>query len=426
MRLDSFSLSGAAIDPTLTSLDTTTGPRPRRLLAALGVSTAAHALLALMVLFDVLGAGGGFGLGIGAGFGIGSGGGAGLGQKRRREIFSLQDLPAPVPPSDPNAEQALTELLRPTSAQAIVMPQPAVPRSTSPVVPFARPARPVGSGIDLGSRFASAGAGAGGFGVGGGGGGAGWSLGTSFGRYVGSLRKVGLDVAIVIDSTGSMQSVIDDLKRRMDDLAATMQRLVPTARVGAVTYRDRDDDQGAKGGPRQSEAFVVKWTGLTFNVKKVQAFLDGIVAEGGGDWEEAVKDGLECAMRQLKWRADAKKVIILVGSSPPHPQDVPAITKLIADWRAKGGVVSTIDVSLMLHEEFERQMARWLHNEDLKEVSPLPAFYREVSDSFGEMAREGGGQMIAMGQQSALVRHLLVLTFGPGWERDVARIARGF
>src|SRR2546422_9186533 len=90
----------------------TSGPRPQRLLAALGVSTAAHALLALMVLFDVLGAGGGFGLGIGAGFGIGSGGGTGLGQKRRREIFSLQDLPAPVPPSDPNAEQALTELLR--------------------------------------------------------------------------------------------------------------------------------------------------------------------------------------------------------------------------------------------------------------------------------------------------------------------------
>ena len=162
MRLDSFSLSGAAIDPTLTSLDTTTGPRPRRLLAALGVSTAAHALLALMVLFDVLGAGGGFGLGIGAGFGIGSGGGAGLGQKRRREIFSLQDLPAPVPPSDPNAEQALTELLRPTSAQAIVMPQPAVPRPTSPTVHFAPPARPVGAGVDLGSRFASAGSGVGG------------------------------------------------------------------------------------------------------------------------------------------------------------------------------------------------------------------------------------------------------------------------
>src|SRR5881398_3941531 len=405
--------------------DAGTRPRPWRLAASVGVSAMAHGVLGLLVFFDVLGAGGGFGLGVGPGFGIGSGGAAGLGQARRREIFSLEDVPEPVPPTDPAAEKALKELLAPARPEAVAVVHEAPAHPTTPVVHFARPARPLGSGVDLGSRFASAGAGVGGFGTGGGGG-AGWSLGSAFGKYVGGLRKVGVDVAIVVDATGSMQSIIDDLKRRMDDLAATLQRLVPTARVGAVTYRDRDDDRGAPGGPRQSEAFVVKWTDLTFNVKKVQTFLDGIVAEGGGDWEEAVKDGLECAMRQLKWRSDAKKVIILVGSSPPHPQDVAAIKKLIADWRAKGGVVSTIDVSLMLHEEFERQMARWLHNEDLKEVSPLPDFYKEVSASFGEMAREGGGQMIAMGQQSVLVRHLLVLTFGPSWERDVARIARGF
>src|SRR5207237_6784240 len=96
--LDIFSVCGSAIYPTLTALDTTTGPRPRRLLAALGISTAAHALLGLMVFFDILGAGGGFGLGIGPGFGIGSGGGMGLGPQRRREVCSLEALPTPVPP----------------------------------------------------------------------------------------------------------------------------------------------------------------------------------------------------------------------------------------------------------------------------------------------------------------------------------------
>ena len=403
----------------------TTRPRPRRLLAALATSTAAHALLAFMVVFDVMGAGSGFGLGVGPGFGLGAGGGAGLGQARRREIFSLQDLPTPVPPSDPTAEQTLKELLQPARPEAIALPHEAAPRPTSPVVHFARPTRPVGAGIDLGSRFASAGVGSGGLGLGGGGGGAGWSLGTSFGRYVGSLRKVGLDVAIVVDSTGSMQNVIDEIKRRMDDLAASMQRLVPTSRVGAVAYRDRDDDKVATA-PRQSEDFLVKWTDLTFNVKKVQSFLDGIVAEGGGDWPEAVKDGLECAMRQLKWRQDAKKVIILVGSSPPHEKDIPALKKLVDDWHARGGVVSAIDVSLLLHQEHERKVYRWLHGEDPKEISPLPDFYKEVSDSFGDIAHHGGGEMLALGQQNALVRHLLVLTFGPKWEKDVARIARGF
>jgi hypothetical protein len=402
----------------------TTGPTPRRLSAAFAVSAALHALLALLLVFDVVGAGGGFGLGVGPGFGIGSGGGIGLGQNRRREVFSLQDLPAPVPPNDPASERALEQLLAPVRARPVSVPQNVPAKPTAPVVHFARPARPLGSGVDLGSRFASTGAGAGGLGIGGGGGGAGISLGTSFGRYVGSLRKVGLDVALVVDSTGSMQHVIDEMKRRLDDVAATMQRLVPTARIGAVAFRDRDDKKVATA-PRRSEDFVVKWSDLSFNGKKVKTFLDGIVAESGGDWEEAVKDGVETAMRQLKWRADAKKVIIVVGSSPPHEQDGPVLRRLVEEWRGKGGVVSTIDVSQLLHEEHERKVYRWLHGEDPKEISPLPDFYKDVQRSFTEIARTGGGEMVALNESPTLVRHLLVLTFGPRWEKDVARIARG-
>jgi hypothetical protein len=403
--------------------ETTAGPRAERLLGALAASCALHALLALLIYFDVVGLGGGFGLGIGPGLGIGAGGGAGLGEKRR-DIYALKDLPAPAPPSDPEAEKLLQELLRPARPDAVVLPRPEAPKTTpSPVVRFAAPPKPIGAGTDLGSRFASAGAGVGGFG-GGGGGGSGLSLGSSFGRYVGSLRKVGLDVALVIDATGSMQDVVDELKTRLLDLTRTMQSLVPTARIGAVTYRDRDEGEST-GGPRQSEGFVVRWTDLTFNGKKVAAFLDGIVAEGGGDWEEAVKDGVQTAMRQFKWRADAKKVIIIVGSSPPHPKDVPALKQLIQEWRTKNGVINTIDVSWPLHVEHEKKTYKWLHDEELKEVSPLPDFYKELQQSFTDIAKTGGGEMVALESNDALVRALLVQTFGPQWQKDMGRVARG-
>jgi hypothetical protein len=199
---------------------------------------------------------------------------------------------------------------------------------------------------------------------------------------------------------------------------------VPTARIGAVAFRDRDDGRVATA-PRQSEDFVVRWTDLTFNGKKISTFLDGLVAEGGGDWEEAVKDGLETATRQLKWRPDAKKVIILVGSSPPHAEEVPAVRALIAGWRAKGGVLSTIDVSQLLHEQHERTVHRWLYGDEPAAVTPLPDFYAQLRDSFGQMASEGGGEMISMTENGKLVRHVLLLTFGPEWKQDVARIARG-
>jgi len=140
---------------------------------------------------------------------------------------------------------------------------------------------------------------------------------------------------------------------------------------------------------------------------------------------QAVKEGLETAMQQLKWRSDAKKVIILVASSPPHKDDLASIDKLVATWRARGGVISGIDVSLRLHEEHERKLNRWLYGEEPREVSPLPDFYKEVNQSLSAIATPTGGAVLSLGQDAALVRHLLVLTFGPQWEKDLGRVVRG-
>jgi hypothetical protein len=398
----------------------TLGPRPRRLAAALGGSAILHALLLLALVFDVAGIGGGFGLGVGWGFGIGAGGGVGLGEKRERQIFSIEDLPEYVRPDD---EEQLAQLLRPEQRQAIEIPRTERPIVTKgPIVNFKRPVRPESAGADLSRRFAAAGSGTGGFG-GGGGGGFGFSLGSAFGKYVTTLRRVGLDVALVVDATGSMQNVIDELKQRLGTLVGTMQRLVPTARIGAVAFRDRGDDKVATA-PLKSEEFLVRWTDLTFSGKKVQGFLSGIVAEGGGDWEEAVLAGLTTAMKQLKWRQDAKKVLILVGSSPPHADDVPAIRALVASWRAQGGVINTIDVSERLHEQHERKLNRWLYGEEPKEISPLPDFYKQLQQSFGEIARTGGGTSVRIDQDDLLMRQLLVLAFGKEWEKEVARVGR--
>lgn len=414
-------------------LEATTRSRFPRLIGAFGVSVVAHAILVLLIIFDVAGIGGGFGIGVGPGVGIGSGGGVGLGEKARRQIFSLEDLPELVRPSEAKKDDDVKDLIAEArTPDAVVIPQPARPKAvattaakkTGPVVAFARPAKPVGIGSDLGARFASKGSGTGGLGMGGGGGGFGISLGTAFGKYVGTLRKGGLDVALVVDASGSMQNVIDDLKRRLGDMAFTMQRLVPSARIGAVVYRDKADEKIATA-PRQSEDFVVKWTDLTLNTKKVQGFLGGIVAEGGGDWKEAVRDGLQTAMRQLSWRPDAKKVIVLIGSSPPHDEDRSPIANLASQWAAQGGVISTVDVSQRLHEEHEKKLHRWLYGDEPSEISSLPEFYAEVRESFGQIARQAGGSSIQLGEGGALMRHVLVLAFGTQWEKDVTRVARG-
>lgn len=244
------------------------------------------------------------------------------------------------------------------------------------------------------------------FGAGGGGIG---GLGGRFGEYVGGLRKVGLDVVLVIDTTHSMQFVIDEVRGRLKEFVATLQRLVPTTRVGIVVFRDKGDD------------FVVKWTDLSFNTQKLLDFLSTIQAGGGGDWEEAVRDALDTAVHELKWRKQAKKVIILVGDAPPHPWEVDEVKRIAREFRQQGGYLSAIDVTQPSHEIFDRFMWRSLHGSQPYQPAPMPEHYKEVARVFGELAKLGGGEMTQLGNNKALMRTILELTFGSRWKTEMAK-----
>jgi len=234
-------------------------------------------------------------------------------------------------------------------------------------------------------------------------------LGGGFGDYVGGLRKIGLDVALVIDTTDSMQFVIDDVKKKLSVLVAAIQRMVPTSRIGIVVYRDQGDD------------YVVKWTDLSFNTQKLQDFLSNISAGGGGDWPEAVRDGLDAAMHDLKWRKNSKKIIILVAGSPPHEWDRDEVLSLARDFRKNGGYISSIDVTHRQHELFDKHMWRSLRGSEPYQPSPLPDFYKEVAVVFGDVSKQGGGELIVLEQDRALVRSVLELTFGTRWKVEMAK-----
>lgn len=250
-------------------------------------------------------------------------------------------------------------------------------------------------------------------GLGGGiGGGIGTGVGKDFGDFLGLLKRAGFDCVFVIDATGSMQYVIGEVKRKVTRLVGVIQRLVPVARVGFVLYRDK------------GEEFVVRKSDLTFHGSKLQSFLAGMEAGGGGDWEEGVKEGVEAAVQNMSWRTRSKKIIVLVASSPPHPEDVSGILSLAEGFKRRGGVISTIDVSEPAHVEFERALSRSMYGKEPDHITPLPAFYRELQASLGQVARAGGGEMVALGEDAAIMRELMVVAFGKEWESKVAQHAK--
>lgn len=233
-------------------------------------------------------------------------------------------------------------------------------------------------------------------------------LSGEFGSVIGRLRKTGLDVALVVDATGSMQQVLTELTERMVMLTRSLQRLVPSARVGVVAFRDVDDAE-----------YVTRHTDLTRNAAKVRDFLASLRAAGGGDWEDGVKEGLESAIGDLSWAPSAKKVIILVGSSPPHDEDIPSTLAIARDFKARGGIVSTIDITQRLHEAHHRFIHRSIHGTEPTEFPPQPEHNLKVREVFGEIARAGGGEMASGSFDEVLAEQILVFTFGSRWRKEL-------
>ncbi len=120
-----------------------------------------------------------------------------------------------------------------------------------------------------------------------------------------------LDVAFLIDATGSMGDEIDKLKRSMRSIADEVARLPsrPDLCWALVAYRDRGD------------AFLVRGTDFSHDLAAFQAELAQLQAGGGGDYPEALSEALHTAVHRLSWRGEGTaRLLLLVADAPPQLQ----------------------------------------------------------------------------------------------------------
>src|SRR5579872_7233527 len=257
-------------------------------------------------------------------------------------------------------------------------------------------------------------AGGGGIGIGRGGGvgsGYGKGIGSGFGGFIGELRRKGLDVVLVVDGTGSMKLIIEDVKAKMSQLVQAIHRLVPIARVGVVVF-------GGKGQKMNMQP-------LTLNPQKLIDFLGSVHAEGGDEWEEDLAGGVDYAIHNMDWKPYAKKVIVLVGDSPPKKEDFQGLIGEIHGFKNQNGTFNTVDVAAEEHERFEREFWLKVHREEPPKISPLPEFYQQTRSAFKVLANAGGGAMRSLSKDSHINQQVLVLAFGEQWQSQVSAFGRG-
>lgn len=138
-----------------------------------------------------------------------------------------------------------------------------------------------------------------------------------------------LDIAFIIDATGSMQDEINYLKAELRDILQRVKDSMPATQVatGAVFYRDLQDE------------YVTRSSDLTADFSKTEAFIGDNRADGGGDFPEALDAALQDGLDNLHWRADATaRLAFLVLDAPPHgdPATVKKMQLLVAKYAARG------------------------------------------------------------------------------------------
>jgi hypothetical protein len=122
-----------------------------------------------------------------------------------------------------------------------------------------------------------------------------------------------INLAFVIDTTGSMGFLINEAKNRAHGIIKKMSSSL-SLKCAVVEYRDH---------PPQDSSFVYRiqrvGRSVLLDPKSVATAISKLSAQGGGDEPEAVYDGIHAAATEIPWEKDAlTRIAVLIGDAVPH------------------------------------------------------------------------------------------------------------
>lgn len=116
-----------------------------------------------------------------------------------------------------------------------------------------------------------------------------------------------IDLAFVLDTTGSMAEEIEAVKQTIRAVADQLGTAQTDVRVGLVEYKDRTD------------CILTRTFPFSSDLRAFSSQVAGLAASGGGDTPEDMHAGLSAALDKLQWRSDAvARMVVVIADAPPH------------------------------------------------------------------------------------------------------------
>lgn len=140
---------------------------------------------------------------------------------------------------------------------------------------------------------------------------------------IGDAPAPQLDVALIIDATGSVKPQLDDVRANIESMIANIRLMAPDAHFAVATFSDYPSVRGAPRDIVYGEAGDYPWRveqDLTADVGRIRRALDSITVLRGGDQPEAYLRALD-ETATLAWRPNARRIAVLFGDNRPHEPD---------------------------------------------------------------------------------------------------------
>lgn len=126
------------------------------------------------------------------------------------------------------------------------------------------------------------------------------------------MEKRKLDLAFVVDATGSMGDEITYLQSELLDVLRKVEINLKNSeiRYGSVFYRDKGDE------------YITRKFDFSDKAEDLIQFIKQQKAAGGGDTPEAVVEALQVSIDDLKWSSgNSTKIMFLILDAPPHQSE---------------------------------------------------------------------------------------------------------
>jgi von Willebrand factor type A domain len=186
-----------------------------------------------------------------------------------------------------------------------------------------------------------------------------------------------IDVVISFDTTGSMSSVLAQVRSKIKQTVERLMGELPDIHIGIIVHGDYCDEHST---------YVTRHLDLTQDTVSITDFVEHTPATSGGDAPECYELVLHEA-QELSWRPEAKRVLVMIGDAVAHePEDNP----LHLNWRTEVAALAARGISIYAVQALNNRSA-------------MP-FYRE-------MAATSGGFHLGLGQFSEITAMLIAICY---------------